>query len=76
MIQEAIGVERDLLNLMKMSKQSYFGHAMRKEADCLKKEIMQGTVPVVRKQRRPKMRWIDNMEKRAGMSFQKLLREP
>jgi len=33
---------------------------MRKEGDCLEKEIMKGTVPGARKQGRPKMRWIDN----------------
>jgi len=48
---------------------------VRKEGDCLDKVIMQGTVPGARKQGRPKMRWIDNMEKWAGMAFDKLLRE-
>ena len=33
---------------------------------------MQGTVPGERKQGRPRMRWIDNMEKWTGMSFDKL----
>jgi len=47
----------------------------RKEEDCLEKEIVQGTVPGPRKQGRPKMRWIDNMEERAKVSFEKLLRE-
>ena len=36
---------------------------------------MQGAVPGARKQGRPKMRWIDNMEKWAKMLFEKLLRE-
>jgi len=42
---------------------------MRKEGDCLEKEIMQDTVPGVRKQGKPKMRWIDDMEKWAKMSL-------
>lgn len=36
---------------------------------------MQGTVPRTRKQGRPKMQWIDNMEKWTGMSFDELVRE-
>jgi len=34
---------------------------MRKEGDCLEKEIRQGTTPGARKQGKPRMRWIDNM---------------
>ena len=80
-VLEAAGVERDLLNLIEWRKLSYFGHMMRKEGDCLEKQIMEGTVPGVRKQGRPKMRWIDEMEKmekwamRYKMSFEGLLRE-
>ena len=50
---------------------------MRKEGGCLKKEIglMQGAVPGVRKQGRPKMQWMDDVEKWAKMSFEKLLKE-
>jgi len=36
---------------------------------------MQGTVSGIRKQGRPKMQLIDNMENWAKMSFEKLLRE-
>jgi len=45
------------------------------EGDCLEKEIMQGTVPGIRKQGRPKMGWNNDMEKWAKMSFEKLLRK-
>ena len=72
-VLETAGVERDLLNMIKRKKLSYFGHWMRKERNCLEKEIMQGTVPGARKQGRPGMRWIVNMEKWMGMSFDKLL---
>ena len=34
---------------------------------------MQGTVPGASKQGRPRRRWIDNMERWAEMSFDKLL---
>ena len=61
-VLEASRVELDLLNLIKRIW-SYFGQVMTKEGDCLQKEIMQGTVPGARKQRRPRTRWIDNMEK-------------
>ena len=40
-VLEGTGVERDLLNLIKSRKLSYFGHVMKKEGDCLEKEIMQ-----------------------------------
>jgi len=43
-VLEAAGVERDLLNSIKRRKLSYFGHVMRREGDCLEKEIMQDTV--------------------------------
>jgi len=48
---------------------------MRKEGDCLEKEIMQSTVPAERKQKRPRMQWTDNMKKCTEMSFEELLRE-
>jgi len=37
-VLEAAGVERDLLNLIKRRKLSYFGQMMRKEGDCLEKD--------------------------------------
>jgi len=75
MVLEAAGVERDLLNLIKRRKLSHFGHMMRTEGDSLEKEIMQGTVWRVRKQERPKMRWMDGMGKWAKTSFDQLLKE-
>src|SRR6218665_4162878 len=61
-VLEMAGMERGLLNIIKRRKLSSFGHVMRKEGDCLEKEIMQGTTPGARKQGRPRMRWMDNME--------------
>jgi len=37
--------------------------------------MIQGTVPGVRKQKRPKMRWMDDMKKWARMSFDRQLME-
>jgi len=69
-----IRVGQDLLNVIKGG--NYHISAMWWEKkDCLEEKTMQGTEPRARKQGRPKMRWIDNMEKWAGMSFEKLLRE-
>lgn len=53
----------------------YFSHMMKKERNCLEKEIAQGLVPGATRQGRPRMRWIDNMEKWLRMSFDKLLGE-
>jgi len=62
-VLEAAGVEQDLLNLIRRRKQSFFGHVMRKEGDCLEKEMVKGTVLGARKQGRPRMQWIDYREK-------------
>ena len=48
---------------------------MRKEGDCLEKEIMQGTIAGARKQGKPRMRWMDNMEEWTGMPFEDLLKK-
>src|SRR6218665_1084329 len=63
-------MEGELLNIIKRTKLSYFGHVMRKEGDCLEKEIMQCTTPGARKQGKPRMRWMDNMEELTGMPFE------
>jgi len=36
------GVKRELLDTVKARKLAYYGHSMRKQGSCLKKEIMQG----------------------------------
>src|SRR6218665_3411838 len=67
-------MERGLLNIINRRKLFYFGHVMRKEGDCLEKEIMQIT-PGPRKQGKPRMRWMDNMEEWTGMPFEDLLKK-
>jgi len=67
-------MERGLLNIIKRRKLSYFGHVMRK-GDGLEKEIMQGTTLGARKQGKPRMRWMNNMEEWTGMLFEDLLKK-
>jgi len=43
------GVKRKLLDIIKARKLAYYGHTMRKQRSCLKKEIMQGTMPGARR---------------------------
>ena len=43
------GVKRELLDTVKARKLAYYGHTMRKQGSCLEKEIMQGTMPGVRR---------------------------
>src|SRR6218665_2239350 len=64
-VLETVGMEGGLLSIIKRRKLSYFGHVMRKEGDCLEKEIMQGTTPGASKQRKPRMQWMDNMDRNA-----------
>ena len=73
-VLETAGVERSLLESIKRRKMSYFGHIMRKQGDCLEKEIMQGTVPGTRARGRPRKRWMDNLGEWSGLSTEKLLR--
>jgi len=35
------GVNRELLNTVKARKLAYYGHTMRKQGNCLEKEMMQ-----------------------------------
>jgi len=56
------GVKRELLDTVKTRKLAYCGHIMRKPGNCLEKEIMQGTMPGVRRRGRPRTAWIDNIK--------------
>jgi len=47
------GVKSELLDTVKTRKLTYYGHTMRKQGSCLEKEIMQGTMPGVRRRGRP-----------------------
>jgi len=56
------GVKRELLDTVKARKLAYYGHTMRKQRNCLEKEIMQGTMPGARRRGRPRTAWIDNIK--------------
>jgi len=56
------GVKLELLNTVKARKLAYHGHTMRKQGSCLDKEIMQGTMPGVRRRGRPHTAWMDNIK--------------
>ena len=52
------GVRKELLDTVKARKLAYYGHIMRKQGNCLKKEIMQGTMPGVCRQGTACTAWI------------------
>ena len=56
------GVKKKLLDTVKARKLAYYGHIMRKQGSCLEKEIMQGTMPGVRRRGRPRTAWMDNIK--------------
>jgi len=61
------GVNRELLDTVKARKLAYYGHTMRKQGNCLEKEIMQGTIPDARRRGRPCKAWIDNIKSWTGL---------
>jgi len=54
------GVKRELLDTVKARKLAYYGHTMRKQGNCLEKEIMQGTMPGAHRRERPCTAWMDS----------------
>ena len=51
-----------------------FGHTMRKQGNCLEKEIMQGTIPGARRRGRPRTAWIDNIKSWTGFAVEESIR--
>ena len=47
---------------------------MRKQGNCLEKEIMQGTMPGARRPGRPRTAWIDNIKSWTGLSVEESIR--
>ena len=66
------GVKRELLDTVKARKLAYCGHTMRKQGNCLAKEIMQGTMSGARRRGRPIpcMALIDNIKSWTGLSVE------
>jgi len=67
------GVKRELLDTVKARKLAYYGHTMRKQGNCLEKEI-QGTMPGVSRRGRPRTAWIDNINSWTGLSVEESIR--
>jgi hypothetical protein len=59
-LQEA-GTDRMLLSKVKKRKLQYFGHIMRREGECIEKQMIQGTLGGSRRRGRPRARWFDNI---------------
>ena len=68
------GTEPFSLQLVKKRKLSYYGHVLRKEGNCMEKEIMQGTTSGQRRRARPRTCWQDNKTKWTGLTGDHLLR--
>jgi len=61
------GAKRELLDTVNARKLAYYGHTMRKQGSCLKKEIMQGTMPGARRRVRPRTASMDNIKTWRGL---------
>ena len=68
------GVKRELLDTVKARKLAYYGHTMRKQGNCLEKEIMQGTMPGARRRGRPHTAWMDNIKTWIGLPVEESIR--
>ena len=62
-------VKRQLLDTVKAKKLAYYGNTIRKQGNCLEKEIMQGTIPGARRRGRPRTAWMDNINTCTGLSW-------
>ena len=70
-IQNATGVQDDLLTIVKKRKLRWYGHISRSSG--MAKTILQGTVKATRRGRQKK-RWEDNIKEWMGMGFGDSLR--
>ena len=68
------GVKTELLDTVTARKLAYYGHTIRKQGNCLEKEIMQGTMPGARRRGRPRTAWIDNIKSWTGLSMEESIR--
>jgi len=71
------GLKRELLDTVKARELAYYGHTMRKQRNCLEKEIMQGlqgTMPGARRRGRLRTAWIDNIKWWTGLSVDESIR--
>jgi hypothetical protein len=73
-VLETLGVKKELLATARQRKLLYWGHIMRKQGNCLEKEIMQGTMPGSRRRGRPRTSWINNIQAWTQIPTEQLLR--
>jgi len=66
--------ERNLLESVAARKLRFFGHIVRKTADCLEKKIVEGSLPGKRAQGRPRTAWQDNIKAWTGMTLEEAVR--
>ena len=71
-IQNATGVQDDLLTMVKKRKLRWYGHISRSFG--MAKRVLQGTVKGARRRGRQKKRWEDNIKEWTGMGFGDSLR--
>ena len=71
---EKVETERNLLESVVARKLQFFGHIVGKTADCLEKEIMEGSLPGKRARGRPRTAWQDNIKTWTGMTLEEALR--
>jgi len=67
------GVKRELLDTVKASI-LWSHHEETQQGNSLEKEIMQGTMPGVRRRGRPRTAWIDNIKSWTGLSVEESIR--
>ena len=68
------GVKRQLLDTVKATKLTYYGHTIRKQGSCLEKDLMQGTMPGACRQGRPHTAWMDNIKTWTGLPLEESTR--
>ena len=68
-IQQAVGLHKDLLTIVKRRKLQWYGHVSRSSG--LAKTILQGTVKGRRRQGGQRKRWEDNIREWTGLVFGK-----
>jgi len=68
------GVKTELLDTVKARKLAYFGHTIRKQGNCLQKEIMQEQCQVHTGEERPRMAWVDNINTWTKLPVEKSIR--
>ena len=67
-IQQAIGLHKDLLTIVKRHKLQWYGHVSRSSGLA---KTFRGTVKKERRQGRQRKRWEDNIREWTGLEFAK-----